>query len=258
MKPSKPDSPIRSNTPCMMNPLLAAATPFYTALLSLCRNTSHTLPKKAQRSEQCHRLKQFAQQAKAQGCSDAWIKQANIVLSAWADELLATCYSDWSSHKLLNQRDGARFNQTRFFNFVKKQKQPDSLDWLELVYVSLSLGFTAGYTPSSHQENQRDLMIEQLHTHIQAQRQRQLGPLLPPVTCRHYAHGETTNTDHATDGHEATLGYSRLYRLLLNRSQSWLLVGLALATVLVSHHWANQRLHEITQPVQHKLETSLS
>jgi len=237
-------------TESITNPLLTAATEFYTPLLLLCRNTvsntAHPLSEKDQRLKQHKRLKQFAQKAKASGYSDSVIKQASIVLAAWADELLSLHYPHWETHRLLNKREASRFNQVRFFNFVNKQQQPDHLAWLELVYVSLSLGFTAGYTPQPHQDNQRDIVIEQLHDYIQVERQRQLGPLLQPIACIDYVPHK--------DKDDVTHHYNSPWYALLSQTQSWLFIVGMLGIVLLSHLWANQQLTEITRPMLQALE----
>lgn len=234
-----------------LNPLLQAAKPFYHQLLQLSSASPSKRTAKQQQQKLNDQLKQFTEQARANGYPDNTVKLAYSLLAAWADECLSSYYSDWDQYSLLtNKKDRSRFTAPRFFGFIKRQLHADNLPWLELVYLSLRLGFTAGEAPQNHRENQHEITTDLLYHYIQKQQHQQLGSLPPQVDCLYYNATPPDLPLYVDDD----VGNAQRFRHHCSRLGAGIILTIALGIVIVAHEWANQRLVTATYPINHALQ----
>jgi len=176
-RPQRPAEPGRqvdlSNRPGL-NPLEKAASTLLN-LLSQIRNTSSHPNPTGLHKQLASEIKNFERNAQKAGIPDKTIFIARYVLCTTIDEFVMStpwgASSVWSTQSLLSMFHKETRGGERFFQLLNKLNQDPAknIDMLELLYLSLALGFQGRYRVSPNGINELEEIRESLYQTIRHQ-----------------------------------------------------------------------------------------
>lgn len=136
-----------------LNPIIATANPLLNIAISI-RNTIELTDSSALREYLEQGIAKFRKKLKADGRSTEKITIASYALCSFLDECVAsTPWGDreWGKQSLLIQFHKETFGGERFFSILDKltNNPKENIDYIELMYICLTLGFTGRYAVMS-------------------------------------------------------------------------------------------------------------
>ena len=167
-----------------LNPLVNAATTLL-VLVAQLRGTARNPDIAALRSRVVHELKQFDAEAREAGLSNETVLSARYTLCTVLDEtVLSTPWgseSPWARQTLLSAFHKETWGGEKVFQILEHMLSAPArnIDYLELMYICLALGFEGKYRVLEHGRRQLEQVHENLFRAIRSQRpefERELSP----------------------------------------------------------------------------------
>jgi len=158
-----------------INPLIAAAAPLLSLNAKLKHLSRHDDINKLYQNL-VHEINAFETNAHRRSYRSETILIARYVICAVLDETISQTHlgnsSRWQQHKLLNTFQHEKIADDRFFQILDRISEDPRrhIDLLELLYLSLSLGFEGKYHHSRMGKIELDKMIDLLYHQIRIQR----------------------------------------------------------------------------------------
>ena len=176
-----------------VNPLVAAAAPLLSLIMSLKNRATHS------NIEELHRrvieeMKAFEGKAVMGGCAPEAVRAGRYALCAAVDDLVLNTpwgnQSIWSSRSMVIVFHKEAWGGERFFELLERlERQPDKhRDVIELMYICLSLGFEGMMRVEARgasllQQN-RD-RVYRLIRRLRGEREPELSPSWAGIAARH-------------------------------------------------------------------------
>ncbi|SDX13584.1 type IVB secretion system protein IcmH/DotU [Nitrosomonas communis] len=219
-----------------INPLVAAANPILNSVPQL-RMTLHHSDLSSLRDYLVQRIKSFESQAKASGISPEKVIVARYVLCTLLDETIASTpwgSGEWGKHSLLVMFHKETFGGEKFFQLLKKLSVDPKAnrDILELMYISLSLGFEGRYRVVENGKTKLDALRERLAQILNKERnlyERDLSPHWRPTALKR----------------------TKIFRLV----PLWVLSALCGSILLIIYFGYNFFLNNVSDPIFAKIQS---
>lgn len=150
-----------------LNPLVSAAMPLLTTAPRIRHMVQHPNPA-ALKDALANGLKQFESQARAQGLPNEQVIAARYILCTLLDESAASTpwggSGGWSGQSLLVQFHNETWGGEKVFQLMSKlaENVPTNRNLLELLYVTLALGFEGRYRVLDNGKAQLDSVRQRL------------------------------------------------------------------------------------------------
>ena len=158
-----------------INPLVSAASPLF-AIASTLKNTI-AMPDLAQLYQDlCHEIKAFENKAQTHNYRSHIILAARYALCSLLDEIiLSTSWGNksiWQTQNLLATFQRESWGGERFFVILERSCEDPAIhiDLLELLYITLSLGYEGKYQHLERSHQQLSETMDSLYDVIQQQR----------------------------------------------------------------------------------------
>lgn len=118
----------------------------------------------------------FQEAAKHHGYNSEYIVVCRYVLCAVIDDIISNtawgAQGQWDSYSLLASFNQDTQHQDKFFSIMERAIKDPALyiDLMELMYISLSLGYKGQYRATEHSQYQLEQITNNLYKHIRAYR----------------------------------------------------------------------------------------
>lgn len=158
-----------------LNPLVDAAGYLFSILGKLKRTKSYRQLSKLQ-VEFVQEVNLFQETAKHHGYNAEYIIVCRYVICAVIDDIIAHTHwgsqGVWANYSLLAAFNQDIAHQDKFFSIMERAiKDPSHyIDLMELMYISLSMGYKGQYRATEHSQYQLEQIINNLYKHIRAYR----------------------------------------------------------------------------------------
>lgn len=158
-----------------INPLVSAASPLF-ALASTLKNSIAEPDLQQLYQDLCHEIKAFENKAQTYNYRSHIILAARYALCSLLDEIILTTpwgsKSLWQTHTLLNTFQRETWGGERFFVILERSCEEPAIhiDLLELLYITLSLGYAGKYQHLERGHLQLSEIMDSLYDIILQQR----------------------------------------------------------------------------------------
>lgn len=158
-----------------LNPLVDAAGYLFSILGKLKHAKSYRHLSKLQ-TELIQEVNLFQETAKHHGYNTDYLIVCRYIVCAVIDDVISNTtwggQGQWDSYSLLAAFNQDTQHQDKFFSIMERAiKDPTTyIDLMELMYISLSMGYKGQYRTTEHNQFQLEQITNNLYKHIRAYR----------------------------------------------------------------------------------------